>query len=124
VLKHLPAFGSLPCTECIRPVLYRQLFGEVARAMPLINILVKRIPKQTLSIRIDPGIKNLLDKYCCFIQSGRHHVVAQALLLAFERDREFQAWLSGDRSATERSLEGNGSSSNAESLLRSESYGG
>ena len=91
--------------------------------MPLINILVKRMPKQTLSIRIDPELKNLLDQYCCFIQSGRHHVVAQALLLAFERDHEFQAWLNGNRAAKEGLAEGNGSSSEAQSLLRSESYG-
>jgi hypothetical protein len=87
--------------------------------MPLINILVKRVPKQTLSIRIDPELKNLLDKYCCFIQSGRHHVVAQALRLAFERDREFQEWLKNDRPAQGASPQGNGY---AESL-RIESYG-
>jgi len=91
--------------------------------MPLINILVKRIPKQTLSIRIDPELKNLLDKYCCFIQSGRHHVVAEALLLAFERDSEFQAWLKAHSSTNVRSLEQNGASGSTESLLRNESYG-
>ena len=90
--------------------------------MPLINILAKRIPKQTLSIRIDPELKVLLDKYCCFIHSGRHHVVTQALLLAFERDREFHAWLTANAAAKQGSQEGK-SSRNAESPLRSESYG-
>ena len=91
--------------------------------MPLIHILVKRTPKQILSIRIDPEIKNLLDKYCCFIQSGRHHVVAEALLLAFKRDSEFQAWLKTNSPAKVDSLEENGSCGTAESLHRSESYG-
>jgi hypothetical protein len=91
--------------------------------MPLINILVKRIPKQTLSIRIDPELKNLLDKYCCFIQSGRHHVVAEALLLAFERDSEFQAWLKTNGPAEVSSPEGNESCGHTPSLLRNEFYG-
>jgi hypothetical protein len=91
--------------------------------MPLINILIKRLPKQTLSIRIDPELKNLLDKYCCFIRSGRHHVVAQALLLAFERDSEFQTWLKTASATSIISLKQNDPATPTESVLRSESYG-
>jgi hypothetical protein len=91
--------------------------------MPLINILVKRTPKQTLSIRIDPELKSLLDEYCRFIRSGRHHVVAQALVLAFERDCEFQAWLSGINPPDVSAPASNVSRNNVEPLMGNESYG-
>ena len=61
--------------------------------MPLINKIEKRAPKGTLSVRMDEAVKEQLDLYCSFIQSGRQHVVDQALRLLFERDADFQTWL-------------------------------
>jgi len=61
--------------------------------MPLINRIEKRVPKGTLSVRVDEDLKEQLDLYCNFIQSGRQHVVDQALRLLFEHDHDFQTWL-------------------------------
>jgi hypothetical protein len=61
--------------------------------MPLINKIEKRAPKGTLSVRMDEAVKEQLDLYCSFIQSGRQHVVDQALRLLFDRDADFQTWL-------------------------------
>lgn len=50
-------------------------------------------PKPTLSIRIEPSLRDLLDKYCEFALCGRQHIVQEALKMIFQQDADFQHWL-------------------------------
>lgn len=60
--------------------------------MSLIQKPPKHLPKETLSIRLEPRVKQMLDAYCSFVECGRQHIVEQALLYTFQQDAEFQRW--------------------------------
>jgi hypothetical protein len=70
--------------------------------LPLLHEQTRRVPKRSLSVRIHSETMDLLDYYCEFIQSGRHHVVGQALHYAFQGDGEFQAWLAARTELSEK----------------------
>lgn len=61
--------------------------------MALLQKIEKRPPKETLSIRLDPNLIELLDEYCNFIGGGRQNVIQSALTYIFEKDGDFQVWL-------------------------------
>ncbi|MHB1838992.1 MAG: hypothetical protein ACYCPD_04455 [Acidobacteriaceae bacterium] len=61
--------------------------------MALLKKIEKRPPKETLSVRLDPYLMELLDDYCNFIGNGRQDVVQSALAFIFEQDGDFKAWL-------------------------------
>lgn len=60
--------------------------------MSLIAPLVKS-ERQILSFRVDIRILALLKQYTEFIESPQDYVAAQALLVTFSKDAQFQAWL-------------------------------
>lgn len=62
--------------------------------MPVIAPPRRRVPKITLSTRLDASLRELLDEYCRFAQCGREHVVSESLRRTFEQDYEFQKWRS------------------------------
>lgn len=49
--------------------------------------------KQVVNIRLPQDIANQLALYARFIDSGREHVVSEALRLVFEKDKDFTAWM-------------------------------
>ncbi|MGA2436078.1 MAG: hypothetical protein ABSG25_12410 [Bryobacteraceae bacterium] len=53
----------------------------------------QRNEKQVVNIRLPQDIANRLALYSRFIESGRDHVIGEALRLVFERDKEFTAWM-------------------------------
>ena len=61
--------------------------------MPLLPKLPKRMPKETLSVRLDPALIEQLNNYCTFINSGRQDVIQSALTYIFEKDKDFITWL-------------------------------
>ncbi len=53
----------------------------------------QRNEKQIVNIRLPQDIGNQLVLYSRFIESGRDHVISEALRLVFEKDKEFAAWM-------------------------------
>ena len=47
----------------------------------------------TLEIRIEQPLIQMLDRYAEFIGSDRNHVVISAIRVVFKRDYEFKRWL-------------------------------
>lgn len=47
----------------------------------------------TLEIRIEQPLIQMLDRYAEFIGSDRNHVVISAVRVVFKRDYEFKRWL-------------------------------
>lgn len=62
--------------------------------MPVITPPSRRVPKITLSTRLDASLREVLDEYCRFAQCGREHVVSESLRRTFEQDYDFQKWRS------------------------------
>ena len=57
------------------------------------------IPKQPKQIRerieakLDRSLVETLERYCQYLESDRDYVIAQALTIAFKRDKAFGEWL-------------------------------
>lgn len=68
--------------------------------MPLLPAAVKKIPKETLSVRLDPELIERLDEYCSFIGNGRQDVIQNALTYIFDQDKEFHTWVQDQASKT------------------------
>ena len=57
-------------------------------------------PKTTVvQLRLDDEAKMKLAKYAEFLVCSPSHVVTEALKLVYNKDREFQAWLSGQHTS-------------------------
>jgi hypothetical protein len=69
--------------------------------VPLISKQPRRVKKEQLNVRIDPAVGETLRLYCLFIESTQHHVVEQTLKYAFAKDKEFQAWVKQQETASE-----------------------
>lgn len=67
--------------------------------------LLKAPPKQPkttgVQLRLDDEARTNLSKYAEFLGSSPSHVVTEAMKLVLQKDKEFQAWLSAQRT-TER----------------------
>ena len=63
--------------------------------MPFIPRQVKPPARQVLSCRLPEETASLLKRYADFLESTQEYVVNETLLVAFRRDKEFQAWLAG-----------------------------
>jgi len=58
-------------------------------------------PKTTVvQLRLDDEARESLTKYAEFLKSSSSYVVTEALKLVCNKDREFQAWLSGQHTKT------------------------
>ena len=59
---------------------------------------MKYIPKQTkltkerIEAKLETGLVEELTLYCEYLESDRDYVVAQALEIAFRKDKAFTAW--------------------------------
>ena len=66
--------------------------------------VLKAPPKQpkttVVQLRLDDETKKRLTKYAEFLESSPSYVVTEALKLVCNKDKEFQAWLSGRHTKT------------------------
>ncbi len=61
-------------------------------------------PKTTVvQLRLDDEAKMKLTKYAEFLDCSPSYVVTEALKLVYNKDREFQAWLSGQHTSNQES---------------------
>jgi hypothetical protein len=61
--------------------------------MPFIPRQVKPPARQVITCRLPEETATLLKRYADFLDSTQEYVVNETLLVAFRRDKEFQAWL-------------------------------
>lgn len=58
-------------------------------------------PKTTIvQLRLDEEARTTLTKYAEYLECSPSHVVAEALKLVHRKDKQFQAWLSGQHTKT------------------------
>jgi len=66
--------------------------------------VLKAPPKQpkttVVQLRLDDDAREKLTRYAEFLDSSPSYVVTQALKLVCNKDKEFQAWLSGQHATT------------------------
>jgi len=66
--------------------------------------VLKAPPKQpkttVVQLRLDHDTRERLTKYAEFLESSPSYVVTEALKLVCNKDKEFQAWLSGQHTRT------------------------
>jgi predicted transcriptional regulator len=66
--------------------------------------VLKAPPKQpkttVVQLRLDDDAREKLTRYAEFLDSSPSYVVTEALKLVCSKDKEFQAWLSGQRTTT------------------------
>ena len=68
--------------------------------MALIPKLERKPEKKPVSARLDEETRAMLDQYAKFIGDASHeYVIAGALRLLFERDKEFAKWLTQNSSS-------------------------
>jgi hypothetical protein len=63
--------------------------------------VLKAPPKQpkttVVQLRLDDEVKLKLTRYAEFLDCSPSYVVTEALKLVYRKDKEFQSWLSGQR---------------------------
>jgi hypothetical protein len=61
--------------------------------------VLKAPPKQpktsVVQLRLDEEARSTLTKYAEYLECSPSHVVTEALKLVYRKDKDFQAWLSG-----------------------------
>lgn len=66
--------------------------------------VLKAPPKQpkttVVQLRLDDDAREKLTRYAKFLDSSPSYVVTEALKLVCNKDKEFQAWLSGQHKRT------------------------
>jgi predicted transcriptional regulator len=66
--------------------------------------VLKAPPKQpkttVVQLRLDDDAREKLTRYAEFLDSSPSYVVTEALKLVCSKDKEFQAWLSGQHTKT------------------------
>jgi predicted transcriptional regulator len=66
--------------------------------------VLKSPPKQpkttVVQLRLDEEARMKLAKYAEFLDSSPSYVVTEALKLVYRKDKDFQSWLSGQRTKT------------------------
>lgn len=66
--------------------------------MPLIPTQAKRI-REAVTVKLDKTTTDQLRLYAEFIDSTQEHVVNEALLLTFRRDKDFLEWVETHKGA-------------------------
>ena len=66
--------------------------------MPVLKAPPKQPKTTVVQLRLDDIAKEKLTKYAEFLDSSPSYVVTEALKLVCNKDKEFQAWLSGQPS--------------------------
>ena len=52
-----------------------------------------KITKERVEAKLDQNLVRRLELYCQYLDSDRDYVISQALVIAFKKDVEFNAWL-------------------------------
>jgi hypothetical protein len=68
--------------------------------MPFIPRQVKPPARQVITCKLPQETAILLKRYAEFLESTQEYVMNETLLVAFRRDKEFQAWLAATPSAS------------------------
>ena len=66
--------------------------------MPIITSQPKK-SREAVTVKLDKSTIEQLKLYAEFIDSTQEHVVNEALLLAFKKDKEFHTWLEAKKEA-------------------------
>ncbi len=66
--------------------------------MPLIASQPKRV-REAVTVKLDKVTIDQLKLYAEFIDSTQEHVVNEALMLTFRKDKDFQDWLESQKGA-------------------------
>ena len=59
---------------------------------PYIDKQIKPI-RERVEAKLDRELITQLERYCEYLESDRDYVIAQALAIAFRKDKGFRAWL-------------------------------
>ena len=59
---------------------------------PYITKQVKPI-RERVEAKLDREVTRELERYCEYLESDRDYVIAQALVVAFRKDKGFREWL-------------------------------
>jgi predicted transcriptional regulator len=68
--------------------------------MAVLKAPPKQLKTTVVQLRLDDDTREKLTKYAEFLESSPSYVVAEALKLVCNKDKEFQAWLSGQHRTT------------------------
>lgn len=60
--------------------------------MALIPAQVKKV-REAVTVKLEKNVIEQLKLYATFIDSTQEHVVNEALVLTFRKDKDFQDWL-------------------------------
>lgn len=66
--------------------------------MPLLE--VQQVTKVTATVKIEESVAATVDKYAAFIHASADDVINKALEYIFEKDKDFQKFLSSDAAAS------------------------
>jgi len=69
--------------------------------MPIITSQPKK-SREAVTVKLDKSTIEQLKLYAEFIDSTQEHVVNEALLLAFKKDKDFREWLETRKGAPKR----------------------
>jgi predicted transcriptional regulator len=68
-------------------------------AMAVLKAPLKQPKTTVVQLRLDDEAKTKLAKYAKFLDCSPSYVVMEALKLVYNKDKEFQAWLSGEHTS-------------------------
>jgi len=64
--------------------------------MALIAAQTKKV-REAVTVKLDKSVVEQLKLYAVFIDSTQEHVVNEALLLTFRKDKDFQDWIASQK---------------------------
>ena len=68
--------------------------------MPVLKAPPKQPKTTVVQLRLDEEARSTLTKYAEYLECSPSYVVTEALKLVFNKDKEFQSWLSGQQTNT------------------------
>jgi predicted transcriptional regulator len=63
--------------------------------LALLKAPSKQLKTTMLQVRLEEEIRLNLDRYAEFLDANPSYIVSEVLKLLYRKDRQFQAWLSG-----------------------------
>ena len=64
--------------------------------MSLIPAQTKKV-REAVTVKLDKSVIDQLKLYAVFIDSTQEHVVNEALVLTFRKDKDFQDWIASQK---------------------------
>jgi hypothetical protein len=59
----------------------------------------EKLTRERVEAKLETGLIRKLESYCEYLQSDRDYVIAQALEIAFKKDKGFAEWLTAQPSS-------------------------